>query len=270
MKQPRYLRLMALVLLLSIVLASCGNPAAAPEPPESESASTTTTTTMVVEATTTEATIATTETRHTTTTTESTTTTEATTTSKPTKTTTATTEATVPTEPPEHMEFLWEGKMVRLDFKAHYESVAYIPIRLEVDIVAVPEEEKENGEWVYTTELADGRTIRCDVLPKSGEIYRLGVYASGHPRKGSNDPQAVMKAVKGFLKDLGCDHREEDIHISMKGEKAQHLGYFADVVLKNKKDGRAFMNVRNQKGYGWQIVEMYLDVGHPLRKVKWG
>ena len=160
--------------------------------------------------------------------------------------------------------------MVRLDFKAHYGTVADIYISLEDDIVAVPEEEKENGTWAYTTELADGRTIRCDVLPKSGEIYRLGVYASAHYAKGSNDPQAVMKAVKGFLKDLGCDHREEDIHISMQGDAAQHRGYFAFVVLKNKKDGRAFMHVRNQKGYGWQIVEMYLDVGHPLRKVKWG
>ena len=167
------------------------------------------------------------------------------------------------------MEFLWDGETIRLDFQNASEYSPNIGTNLAGDIVAIPEEEKDDGSWKYTAELADGRTIRCDVLPKSGEICRLGVFYSAHSAAGENDPQAVLGAAKSLLKHLGCDHREEDIEVSMQGDVAPELGRFAFVILNNEEDGRAFMHVRKQKGYGWQVVEMYLDVGHPLRKVKW-
>ena len=167
------------------------------------------------------------------------------------------------------MELPWDGEAIRLDFENAFEHTPDIHIILDEDIVAVPEEEKDGGSWKYTTELADGRTVRCDVLPKSGEICRLGVFNPAHSAGGENDPQAVLGAAKSLLNHLGCDHREEDIEVSMQGDMAPELGYFAYVFLNNEEDGRAFMHVRKQKGYGWQVVEMYLDVGHPLRKVKW-
>ena len=248
MTKNRWIACLYVCGLLCGVLCACGD--VKPTVSEPNSAPTTTTTTA---------------------TTTSTTTTEATTT-----TTTATSQA-----PIKYKQFYCNflGERVLMTYERVMSLSSSYPIKKADNdwiivnndksfCVAEDVEDKDLELWRYNGQLSDGTRLYCYVQVNSKKIYQYYHDGSGHRVYGENDELAMQKRVKNWLDEMGYHYTDADIDVSMQGEKAKSLGYFAHVFVYNEKDGGIWMNVQKMRE-GWRIFEMHLSVDNILNEPEW-
>lgn len=230
--KSRYVRLIALVLLLLFSLTSCGTPTPAPQPQESESTTTTTTTTT----TTAEAETTTTTTETTTTTTTAATTAITTkkttkpTTTKPattqtTKTTKKTTTATTEPDPnaPYEDNSLAPGK----DKQRLVLNMLGEEIEMTFEKALVYPKDYDRLMWHYTGTTKTGVRYTCEVVAEQERISKISCPVKSD--WGLFTEKEAIACIKQFFKPNKVPGKLEERHVSLAhsrivtGPNGEHL-----------------------------------------------